>query len=355
MLNLGFTSVNMRIAAKFRKGEPLLIRRSLFPELLYDLKIAYLEDTRPWIVGFSGGKDSTALLQFIYYMLARLPSELRHKQVYVLASDTRVEVPSISRRIIQELDLISHSAAHDGLPLSTHLVYPNLNDTFWVNLIGRGYPSPNSQFRWCMDRLKIRPASRFIKDIVGHTGSVVVVLGTRKYESDTRARSMTNNEIAGQRFRPHQDLSRAWVYSPIENFTANEIWTYLLEVPSPWGGDNPGLVSLYKDASGGECPLVLDESSPACGQGRFGCWTCTVVEKDYSVESLVFHGERRLLPLLRIRDYLREIRNQPGTRYDFRRNGQRPINRRTGLAMTNTGPFKHTTRSEIRNRSPRIS
>lgn len=153
--------------------------------------------------------------------------------------------------------------------------------------------------------------------------------------------------IDGQRFRPHADLPKAWVYTPLEDLSANEVWTYLLQAPSPWGGDNRGLITLYKQASGGECPLVIDTSTPSCGHSRFGCWTCTVVEKDRSMEALVDAGEEHLEPLLDVRDYLKEVRNSRGARYDLRRNGQKPFNRHTGQVMTNTGPFTHATRMDV--------
>ena len=245
---------------------------------------AYLEDQRHWVVGYSGGKDSTALLQVIYYSLARLPRDQLHKHVYVLGSDTRVETPRISARLRAELDSINKAATRDGLPMTGHLVYPSLNDTFWVNLIGRGYPSPTRHFRWCTDRLKIRPVSEFIQSVVSRAGAVVVVLGARKAESATRAHTMERREIAGSRFRPHISLPKAWVYTPIEDLTTNEVWTYLINVPSPWNGNNRELVALYKQAAGGECPLVIDKSTPSCGQSRFGCWTCTVADRDKSAE-----------------------------------------------------------------------
>ncbi len=336
------------VRPRFGRPERHDLRPTFAQDVLADLRAAYAEDVRPWVVGFSGGKDSTALMQFVYYMLARLPREERRKPVYVLASDTRVEAPYISARIRKELALIQSSADRDGLPISTHLVYPKLNDTFWVNLIGRGYPSPNTQFRWCTDRLKILPVSNFIKTVVNRSGTVIVVLGARKDESDTRAQTMSANEIKGQRYRPHADLPKAWVYTPIEGLSANEVWVYLLQVPSPWGGDNRGLVALYKSANGGgECPLVIDSTTPSCGQSRFGCWTCTVIDRDHSMESLVDAGERELEPLLELRDYIKEIRNKPGARYDLRRNGQVPVNRHTGEVMSNTGPFTHETRREI--------
>ena len=86
---------------RFGRPERTEIRTNFPSDVLADMKAAYLADDRPWVVGFSGGKDSTALAQFLYYMLARLRDEagdprVKFKPVYVLASDTRVEAPCIS-------------------------------------------------------------------------------------------------------------------------------------------------------------------------------------------------------------------------------------------------------------------
>ena len=326
------------------------VRDGFVRSVTKDIVDAYLGDDRPWIIGFSGGKDSTALLQLVYYAIIKLPPRERKKRVYVIASDTRVETPLISERLKQEMTLVQRAAEQDGLPISTHIVFPKLNDTFWVNMIGRGYPSPTSRFRWCTDRLKIKPISEFVQKAVSQLGQVVIVLGARRKESATRAQTMSRHEIPGSRFRPHSDLPKALVYTPIEDLTTEEVWTYLLQARSPWGGDNRGLITLYRCASG-ECPLVVDISTPSCGNSRFGCWTCTVVDRDKSMESLVESGKEDLAPLLELRDYLKSVRDAPGARYDERRNGTTPIRRGTSEVMTNTGPFTHCTRREILKRA----
>ena len=76
------------------------------------------------------------------------------------------------------------------LPIEAHLLKPIVKDTFWSNLIGKGYPAPRNGFRWCTDRLKINPANRFIREVVQSNGETILVLGTRKAESSKRA--MTN-------------------------------------------------------------------------------------------------------------------------------------------------------------------
>jgi DNA sulfur modification protein DndC len=322
-------------------------RPSVFREIVDDIKEAYLGDSRPWVVGYSGGKDSTALLQLVYAALLQLPSESLSKHVYVLASDTRVETPKISARVVTELETLRQAAQRDGLPLSAHIVYPKLNDTFWVNIIGRGYPSPTNRFRWCTDRLKIYPISEFIQRVVSESGEVVIVLGGRKAESSTRAQTMRRHVVQGNRFRPHTQLDKAWVYTPIEDLTTNEVWLYLLQARCPWDGDSKGLMRLYKQAAGGECPLVIDQSTPSCGQSRFGCWTCTVVERDKSMQAIVDSGEDHLEPLLLLREYLQTVRDEVGARYDRRRNGSIPTRRGSDEVMSNTGPFTHNTRLGI--------
>lgn len=321
-------------------GSKLSTNSYLVKDILEDLRAAYLGDDRPWIVGFSGGKDSTILVQFVYMMLLSLQPEERRKKVFVLTSDTKVEIPSIAERIERELTLLRVAAERDQLPIEAYTVYPELSDSFWINLIGRGYPSPRPKFRWCTDRLKIYPVSKFILKRVNDFGSVVVVLGSRIAESSTRAQTMASHHIEGQRFRPHSDLPKAWVYTPLQQISNDDVWTCLLSLKNPWGGDNRSLVALYKRASGGECPLVIDTSTPSCGQSRFGCWVCTVVEHDKSMESFVDDGEERLEPLLEFRDYLCEVRENPVARENIRRNGM-------PAKEDGKGPFTMATRRDL--------
>ena len=228
---------------------PTKFPTNFIDEVAEDLKIAYFSDDRPWVVGFSGGKDSTALVQFVFYMLLDLPKGKRHKKVFIIASDTLVEMPSIEDRLMREITLIQQTAEENDLPVEVHRVYPELHDRFWVSLIGKGYPSPVPRFRWCTERLKINPTSKFILDKVSQFGSVVIVLGSRISESSTRAKVMQAYKIEGQRFRPHSNLTKAWVYMPIQNLSNNQVWDYLLSVNNPWGGNNEGLAMLYKKAS----------------------------------------------------------------------------------------------------------
>jgi DNA sulfur modification protein DndC len=302
-----------------------ILSRSFLSRLEEEIREVYCDDDRPWVIGYSGGKDSTTALQLVWNALKALPQEARKKPVYVISSDTLVETPMIVGYVDRTLDLINASAKAAELPISSHKVVPETNDTFWVNLIGRGYPVPSTQFRWCTERLKISPANAFILDRVAEFGEVVVVLGVRSAESNTRAQVMSLHKISGSHLSRHSTLPKAFVYTPIEPFTVDDVWTYLLQVPSPWGGNNRDLVTLYRNAQAGECPLVVDTTTPSCGNSRFGCWVCTVVNRDASMEAMVENGEEWLEPLLDFRNRLSSLQDSalwPSIRKYKRRDGR---------------------------------
>ena len=310
-------------------------------DLYASIQKVYLADERPWVIGYSGGKDSTAAVQAVWSAVADLPAEDRKKKIYVISSDTYVETPVIVDHITNNLELMNAAAVTQGIPLEAQKVSPKVEETFWVCLLGKGYPAPTTRFRWCTDRMKIRPADNFIVDKVTKFGSVVVVLGARRGESGTRDQVLKAREIEGSVLRRHTSLASAYVYSPIEYFSVDDVWKYLQNVKSPWGADNGTLVGMYRSASKeGECPLVVDTSTPSCGNSRFGCWVCTVVESDSSMEAIVENGEEWMEPLLDFRDEL-ATHKDPSKKLQLRQ-----VKRRNGKVMTKEdgtpipGPYK---------------
>lgn len=271
-------------------------------DLVAEIQTVYLGDDRPWIIGFSGGKDSTSVLSLIYSAMLGLKAKQRHKPIYVVSSDTLVETPIVVDMINQVIETINTQAKKDKLPMSAHAVYPKMDQTFWVNLLGRGYPAPQQSFRWCTERMKISPVSSFIKEKVAEHGEVVVVLGSRSEESSSRAQVIANHKIKGSSLSRHTSLPNAYTFMPIENWSADDVWAYLMSAPCPWGGSNQELFELYKGSNQGECPLVIDKSTPSCGNSRFGCWTCTVVSKDKALHGLIKSGEKWMKPLLDFRN-----------------------------------------------------
>jgi DNA sulfur modification protein DndC len=280
--------------------------------IISEIEDQYLSDEnpRPWIIGFSGGKDSTMLLQVVWLTLMRIPAELRRRNVFVVCNDTLVENPKVALFIHRTLDAIQVEAAKQGLPLTVHQTTPKLEDTFWVNLLGKGYPAPNNSFRWCTDRLKINPTTEFIRSTISAVGEAIILLGTRSDESVTRARSIEKSRIHinSERLQKHV-LPNAFVFAPLKDVETDELWQYLLQVNPPWGGTHRDLVTLYRNATGGDCPLILDKTTPSCGNSRFGCWVCTVVKKDKSMDALIDNGEDWMEPLADFRDMLQDNRN----------------------------------------------
>ena len=301
----------------------------------------YLADSRPWVIGYSGGKDSTCALQLVWSAISGLKESARKKPVYVLSSDTLVETPVIVQYIDSALKQMNEAAQSTKLPIVARKVVPNVRDSFWVNLLGRGYPAPSSRFRWCTERLKINPANAFIQEKVAEFGEVVMVLGVRMAESATRAQVMSLHKIKGSPLSRHTTLANAFVYAPIEQFSTDDVWTYLLQTPSPWGADNRQLLAMYRNAQAGECPLVVDKNTESCGNSRFGCWVCTVVTKDKAMEAMIDKGEEWLEPLLELRDTLSETQDpakKSKVRDYRRRNGQ--VTFKAGSAEAIPGPYK---------------
>ena len=277
--------------------------------LCEEIRELYMEDHVPWIIGYSGGKDSTATLQLIWLALKELPTGKKNKPVHVISTDTLVENPIVSAWVRKSIDEMARAAVVQGVPVVPKLLHPRTEETFWVNLIGRGYPAPRHKFRWCTERLKIKPSNRFISDVVTKNGEAILVLGARKEESQARAKVLKKNEKYRVRSRmsPSATLAGCMIYTPVEDWTSDDIWMYLTQVKNPWGHSNRDLLGMYAGASAdGECPLVVDTSTPSCGDSRFGCWVCTLVEKDKSMTAMIQNDAEKewMLPLLDLRNAL---------------------------------------------------
>jgi len=301
----------------------------------------YESSSAPWVIGYSGGKDSTCVLQLVWHAILELPIERRRKTIYVVSSDTLVETPSVVNRIDQTLKQIDEASAQNDMPIEVHKVTPRVEETFWVNLIGKGYPAPYNNFRWCTDRMKIQPTTGFITDTISKNGEVMLLLGARKSESSTRGQVMSNRNEQRSYVSRHTEIPSAMVFTPIEDWNADDVWSYVLSSSPPWGGDNSELVTMYRNAQAGECPLVIDKSTPSCGGGRFGCWTCTVVQRDRSMEAMIDNGEDWMQPMLDFRDWLVTTQD-PATKHKIREH-----RRRTGQVQFAKEPDPETGEKKI--------
>ncbi len=284
--------------------------------LITTVQNLYLSDDIPWMIGYSGGKDSTAAVQLVWMAIESLPIDLRKKPIHIMNTDTLVESPVVSKWVEKSLEAMKEAAKKKELPFIPERLTPDYDNTFWVNLIGRGYPFPRMKYRWCTDRLKIQPVNNFIKSKIAEHGEIILVLGTRKQESARRNRTMTNLEKKRVRelLSPNPTLANELVFSPLESWSNDDVWIFLMQYKNPWGYSNTDLMTMYRGATAdNECPLMVDQSLPSCGKSRFGCWVCTMVESDKSMEAMIANDEEKewMTPLLQFRN---EFGNQDGDR-----------------------------------------
>ena len=295
-------------------------------DVLEVIKQLYLEDRIPWICGYSGGKDSTAIVQLVWMALREIPKEKRLKTVHVISTDTMVESPVVAVWSSQSLKKMAEAAEKEDLPIIPHRLTPEIRNTYWVQVIGRGYPYPRQNFRWCTDRMKIAPANKFIKEILDAESEAIMVLGSRKAESATRKAVLEGYEKKRYRahLSPNGSFPNSYVFTPIENWTNDNVWQFLVQYENPWGHSNKELMAMYSGASAdGECPMVIDTSTPSCGNSRFGCWICTLVTEDKSMNAMIKNDEEKawMLPLLEFRNYIATMDDHSvdRARRDFRR------------------------------------
>ena len=304
----------------------------------------------PWIVAYSGGKDSTLLLQMVWEIVAELPAQQQKRRVLVVGNDTLVESPLVIRHLRESLGVIGSAAEREGLPIETEITEPCIDQTFWVNVIGRGYIPPTRNFRWCTDRMKILPTNRLLERITRDAKGTVLLIGSRRAESQNRRRAMHRRKVSASRMNPHGSVAGCRMFAPLADLNDNDVWITLMQRRPPWGGTHRRLITLYRNAGGGECPLVMTkEQAPSCGSSspRFGCWTCTVVQKDRSLRGLIDSGHleaARMEALFNFREWLLELRENNGNRLPVRRNGNAK-QRDDGSRVY--GPFTLEVRKEI--------
>ncbi len=313
---------------------------SLIDATLIKLKTKFLSSKRVWVIAFSGGKDSTCALQLVYEMLVSLQPHQR-RQTYAIASNTLVEAPHIDRFLKEVINSINSHARKNNIPFEILQVSPTPKDDFWVNLIGKGYPSPTRTFRWCTERLKITPAKAEVAQITQKYGSALLILGSRKAESSNRKKSIEKRILNEDGYSQHHDFPDTLTFSPIAEWSTDEVWAYLSTHKPLWDKDHSELFSLYTKASGEECQFITDLSQSSCGGSRFGCWVCTVVSEDKSMQGFIESGQENLKPLNEFRNYIKVLREDCNARADYKRDG-RAVYKVGGL-----GPFLSRIRVEI--------
>ena len=322
-----------------------LITKDDVEGLLETVRNLYLADSIPWVVGYSGGKDSSATLQLVWLALEGLEPSRRRKLVHVIHTDTMVESPIVEKWARSSLERMQARAREKKLPVVVHRLTPDPDQTFWVNLLGRGYPFPRKKYRWCTDRMKIKPVNNFIRGQINENGEIILVLGTRKAESARRARNMARYEKKRVRelLSPNPTLANELVFSPISEWTDDDVWLFLMQYDNPWGYSNNELLTLYMGATAdNECPMMVEKDLPSCGKSRFGCWMCTMVSEDKSMAAMINNDPEKqwLAPLLSFRNRIADEEGDLSKRSFRKMNGTL----RGDAGRLHHGPYKREVR-----------
>jgi DNA sulfur modification protein DndC len=286
------------------------------------IKREYKNSELPWSIGYSGGKDSTALLKLTFQAIHQLKKKI--KPVNIVYCDTGVEIPIMTSLVDKTLKKIKKESKELDLPFNCVKLIPRINDRYFVKVIGRGYPTPTNKFRWCTDKLRVIPIQTFLQT---HSKENVVLLGIRKGESYERDKIILKHYLDNVYYFRQTNFKQVRIFSPILNYDESNVWEAILTESLPESINGKILQKYYT--------LVKNPNDKIVG-GRFGCWTCTVVRKDKAVMNLIDAGYSELTPLLNFRDWIMSIRDMPRYRCKQRRNGQKGL-----------GPFTLEARSLI--------
>ncbi len=259
-----------------------------------EIQNLYLSSKIPLYVAYSGGKDSTVALDLVAKAIKSLPKEKRAKEVFVLFSDTLLEMPPVIGQIKNSIKRFEEYSLKNGLPFVFKQVSPELKNTFWSKLIGIGYSLPRRDYRWCTDRMKIKPMEKAIKEVKEKYGGYIAVTGARKDESHDRKNRLEANALDGYlHLKKHIDHN-CKLLAPIEDMTQDDVWNYIYTQSESWV-DKSGLGAIYSEAAGDgdECSSLIEGSnSPGCSKSaRFGCYICPLFERDKTLNNLAANNE----------------------------------------------------------------
>lgn len=267
------------------------------------------------IVSYSGGKDSTVTLELVLEALKGTD-----KQLIIMTADTLLEIPFYQEYVNRNRLAIQSYIDSEGINARMITVIPPWDKTFWVSVLGKGYPSSHHSFKWCTQQLKIDPITAMTEALTKGVEYMVFV-GIRQAESARRAKTYKDKD-----FRPNN-------YAPILYWSTQEVWTHLLTEPCPWG-NHEELVKVYKYASD-EC-VYGDVKNVCIGNARYGCWICPL-QTNSQLKILSFAtGEDRYLLLKQYKDALQAMAQNWSLRSKFRRNGDEGV-----------GPFLVEIRQEL--------
>lgn len=260
---------------------------------------AYGEKHRHWRVAFSGGKDSSATLTAIAYLIdqGQVPRPLTLGVIY---ADTRLELPNLqeaANKLLMQAEVRRWR---------TQIVLPRLDKRFFVMILGRGIPPSHSGFRWCTGALKVEPmalAMSLERKALGE--KLLLLTGMRIGESANRDKRISlacgkNGGECGQGWYEQTTPGEvADVLSPLLHWRTCHVWDWLMLHRRDHGFDCSHVAEVYDQDAEGSANEVL---------ARTGCLVCPVASRDLALERTISKAQWSYLsPLLRLRRLYEEL------------------------------------------------
>lgn len=310
-------------------------------ELTIQSMNTYAYNHNHWVIAWSGGKDSTATLTLILYLI--ISGQLKQPEsLTVMYADTRMELLPLwisARTILSKLESLKLSW------LKTKIVTTDIDRRFLVYILGRGVPPPNNKtLRWCTEQIKIRPMQDAIREEFNYTGEkVLTITGVRMGESAIRDGRLTmscskNGAECGQGWYMNTlDDKITATIAPIIHWRVCNIWDWLkiLAPQEKYGGWD---TSLLAEVYGGEQSNEIN--------ARTGCVGCPLANHDTALDSLLANYPfwHYLEPLKKLKPIYREMRK---FQYRIRKEGERNKNGNLSKNPSRVGPLTIGARKEF--------
>jgi DNA sulfur modification protein DndC len=261
-------------------------------ELTAQSLTAYGANFDHWAIAYSGGKDSSATVTAVVYLI-RTGRIKAPKTLTVLMSDTRMELPplfEVAMRLLSELRAFG---------IKTRLVMPPMDKRFFVYMLGRGVPPPSNTFRWCTGYLKVDPMVEALRSLRDEQGQKFLMLtGVRVGESAARDQRIAmacgkNNSECGQGwFQESMPDDVSDTLAPLLHWRLCHVWDWLTdqhELPSH--GFSTRLVAA-----------VYGQDENLETHARTGCVGCNLASRDLALESIILRPQwSHYRPLLELR------------------------------------------------------
>lgn len=259
-----------------------------------------------WGIAWSGGKDSSATLTLVMYLIdaGKVP---RPKTLTVFYADTRQELLPLAASARQIMDELEERGVH------VEIVTAPLDDRFMVYILGRGVPPPNNNtLRWCTGQIKIEPMEEALRQRLDQLdGQILMITGVRQGESAIRDRRIEmscgkDGAECGQGW--YQQVlpnakglrGRIATLAPLLHWRVCHVWEWLKHwAPRAEFGD--WSTAMIADAYGG------DEAEEI--NARTGCIGCPLAQEDKALDTVLLNPAWSYLqPLKGIKPLWRELR-----------------------------------------------